>query len=139
MLPLPFTISLLFLTLAFLTSKLQYPSTYLLISVYSLLGPIETGVILSCLLSFIGNDHSQPIVTVLLISSLGGILLLNVLGLVVQSGSLMLDMKFVRWVNRKGKWDSIRCNLIWFNIISVLSLATNYKLKMILFSRLFNF
>lgn len=40
MIPFPFTISLIFLSLAFLTSKLQYHSTYITIAIYSVLGPI---------------------------------------------------------------------------------------------------
>ncbi len=103
MLPLPFTISLLFLSVAFLTSKLQYRSTYLLISLYSLLGPIETASLLLCTLSFASNDYAQSIVSALLICALAGIGLLNVLGFVVQSGYLMLDVKFKRWANRKAK------------------------------------
>lgn len=139
MLPLPFTISLLFLTIAFLTSKLQYTSTYLLVSIYALLGPIETAAILLCTFSSINSGHWQPTIRILLICSLATIVLINLIGYIVQTRYLMLDRRFERWANRGSRCDNYSCNWIWFQIISFLSFVTSYKLKMVLFSRLFNF
>lgn len=45
----------------------------------------------------------------------------------------------MKWVNRRTKREECRFNLFWFFFISFLSLLTNYKLKMVIFCRLFSF
>lgn len=57
MLPFIFLISLAFLVVASLTSKLQNDSTNLLISIYSALGPTESAAIALTTTVFILNDR----------------------------------------------------------------------------------
>lgn len=57
MFPFIFLISLAFLVIASLTSKLQNDSTNLLISIYSALGPAESAAIALTTTVFIINDR----------------------------------------------------------------------------------
>lgn len=102
MFPFIFTISLSFIVIAFLTSKLQNDSTNLLISIYSALGPIETATIAMSTVIFITNGHPEVMIKILLFTALGFILLINLMGFIVQTPYLLADRKFLKWANRKS-------------------------------------
>ncbi len=78
-------------------------------------------------------------IKILLIAALAIIFLVNLMGYIIQTPYLLGDRKFLKWANRRVRKGDSRSNLIWFHIISLFSLFTSYKLKMVLFSRLFNF
>jgi hypothetical protein len=46
MFPLPYTLTFVILTAAFIISKLQYKPTYIQIALYSMLGPMEQASII---------------------------------------------------------------------------------------------
>lgn len=68
----------------------------------------------------------------LLLVVLGIIYFINFVGLVSQTPILLMDDKFMHWKRNT-------CNHIIFWVVTFLSFITNYKLKLILFSKLFSF
>ena len=68
----------------------------------------------------------------LLLIGLAMIYSINLLGLLIQTPILCSDNKFSHWVSNSF-------HKIFFLVITILSFLTNYKLKMIVFSKLFSF
>ena len=68
----------------------------------------------------------------LLVIVLGAIAFLNFISFIAQTIVLMWDKKFSEWLGVCG-------NKTMFGIITVLSFLVNYKLKMAIFTKLFNF
>ena len=54
----------------------------------------------------------------------------NLLGLLIQTPLLSNDLKFTKWSSK---------HLIFYPILSIISLLSSYKLKLLLFTRLFTF
>lgn len=128
----PFTIVGLVVFVACFMSKLQNKNTYLIGTAYALIGVLETlslGFMVwkySQLSTFDQNNLQLFFIT------LGIIYGLNLLGLIAQTPMLVFDEKFKRWVE-------VTCNKVFFIVISILSFLINYKLKMIIFTKLFSF
>ena len=133
-LPLPFTILAGIFFIACCMSKLQNYNTYLVGALYSLLGLVETTAIayLSYRYYSIGHGNYDLTFLLLLLSALGVIYLLNLLGLLVQTMLLLYDRRFQHWLHTPS-------NKCFYSFVVVFSAALNYKLKMIVFTRLFKF
>ena len=72
-------------------------------------------------------DHWQ-----LLLIALGIIGFLNIIGMLAQSCQLSGDEAFAKWLRAK-------CNYALYVVITIMAALTSYKLKMIIFTRLFGF
>ena len=57
MIPVPFTVASALLFVAFCTSKLQYPHSYLLIALHAVLGTFETGTLVFILVTYLRKDQ----------------------------------------------------------------------------------
>lgn len=133
MFPFPFTIFSLIVLGAGLVSKLQNQNTYLIGLGYSVLGVVETAVVGYVLYSYFYKYEGREWLTVcLMLGGLGVIALLNVLACVVQTATLCSDKRFHTWTR------STCPTTITFLTITLLSTLTNHKLRLILFTRLFN-
>ena len=139
MIPVPFTVAGALLLLAFFISKLQYSSSYVLIALHAVLGMFETGTLVFSLITYLNRNQQETIYTLLFIVSLGIIAALNVFGLMIQTPYITDDKHFEKWTKRRDKKDEVKFNYCWFYFITIFSLLTNFKLKMLLFSGLFNF
>jgi len=127
--PLPFTIIGSIIFVACFISKLQNRNTYTLGVAYSLYGFIETACLSFVLLTFSPEHEKFKIFLLIALFVIGG---LNLFGLIVQTWQLSYDEKFSKWLKTK-------CNFVFYGIIVVISALTNYKFKLILFTKLFNF
>lgn len=106
--------------------------TYLPGLLYSLLGLVETGCLIYLLYYYFNiSIHIWKYLLVLFIVT-GIIYLLNILSLFIQTVFLLFDTYFAHWI----KVPSNRCFFIFATFISTI---INYKFRMILFSKLFQF
>jgi hypothetical protein len=132
--PLPFTIFGLIMIGAGLMSKLQNSNTYLIGMVYSVFGILETGVVLYLLYSYFFKYSQYEMLTVyLILAGLGVFAVLNIFGFIAHTISLCTDSCFSKWMK------SGCSNCTGFFITTLFSLTVNYKFKLILFSKIFNF
>ena len=83
------------------------------------------------ILSF-SPDNNQPDFKKYLLAALFVIGGINIFGLVVQSWQLAGDQKFAKWLK-------IKCNFVFYGITVLISALGNYKFKLIIFTKLFNF
>jgi hypothetical protein len=83
------------------------------------------------IIRLLATDISKDKIPILVI----GIIIIygiNLLGMLIQSVILCSDTKFIGWLK-------IKCHKLFFGIITGLSLIINYKIKLILFCKMFNF
>jgi hypothetical protein len=139
MIGLPFTIATVLLSVAMLTSKFQDGSTRFMVACYSIFGTFESGSLFLTLILYLGDASRSETVQILLIISLSFIYIINFLGFLIITPYLLSDRKFMKWTSSRAKREDCRCNLFMFHVINVCSFLTNYKLKMLIFSRLFGF
>jgi cadmium resistance protein CadD (predicted permease) len=139
MIPVPFTVVSLMLLVACFISKLQYKSSHLIIALHAILGPFETATLAYAFVSYLQYGQTEFITRLLLIIPLTLIGILNLLALAAQTPTLTEDGHFSKWLKRRENKEDTRFNYCWFYFISILSFLSNYKLKMLLFSGLFNF
>ena len=90
----PFTVTGALLLIAFCTSKLQYPESFLLIALHSVLGPFETGTLIFSLVTYLGRGQTESIYTILFVVSLAIIGGLNLFSLIIQTPVLLVDSHF---------------------------------------------
>lgn len=132
--PLPFTIFGLIIIGAGLMSKLQNSNTYFIGLAYSVFGILETGVVLYLLYHYFFKYAQYEMLTVyLILAGLGVFALLNIFGFIAHTVQLCTDSFFNKWM----KSGCSPCT--GFFIATLLSLTINYKFKLILFSKIFNF
>lgn len=143
--PMPFTCIGVALFIACFMSKLQNKNTYLIGAAYSLFGLLETISLLYLIKKYYDTSiHGRLLATsdptvefeankfLLLLVGLGMIYFINMLGLIAQTPILCGDVRFQQWLRNsfhKG----------FFTFITILSFLTSYKLKLIIFSKLFSF
>jgi hypothetical protein len=139
MISLPFTIAAIILIVACSISKIQYSSTYMSIAIHAFLGPIETASLICSLVSYNQSNEPKFSIKILFISALAIIATLNLIAFVIQTAFVAQDRKFLKWVRRQDYKKSTKFNLFWFYFMSISSVLSNYKLKMLIFSRLFSF
>ncbi len=132
--PFPFSIFGLIMIGAGIMSKLQNSNTYLIGMVYSVFGILETGVVFYLLYSYFFKYSQYEMLTVyLILAGIGVFAVLNIFGFVAHTIQLCTDSSF-------NKWMKSGCsNSAGFFITTLLSLTINYKFKLILFSKIFNF
>ena len=94
MIPVPFTVAAGLLFVAFCISKLQYPSSYLLIALHAVLGIFETGTLVLSLVMYLRRDQTEFIYKLLFFLSLGIIAILNLFGLLIQTPYFVDDKHF---------------------------------------------
>ena len=69
---------------------------------------------------------------------IGALVFINVFASIVQVPYLLGDEKVKKWL--KGKEDEKRsCNIFWFSTTVIAGILVNYKIKLLIFSRLFGF
>jgi predicted membrane channel-forming protein YqfA (hemolysin III family) len=103
MILIPFSISALTISVAFIISKLQNHNTYLAGAIYALLGILEIGVIVNCLIKYL-NEKSTPQLLLIVISvSLGILFLINLISLIFITPWIHSDSKFARWISHLSK------------------------------------
>lgn len=116
-------------------SKIQNINTYLVGVAYAIFGFVETGVIAYLLVRYylLGSTYYEWNMVLLLLVVLGIIYLLNLVSLITQTILLCFDTRFSAWL-------AVYCsNRGFFGVITIFSMLINYKLKMVLFTKLFNF
>ncbi len=131
--PIPFTILGCVVFIACCMSKLQNNNTYLIGLLYSFFGIIETASIAFLIYSYfiLGSNVYVLNNLYVMLAVIGFILILNVIGLVVQTPILVNDLRFGSWLKSGNK-----CFFAFSTLVSVL---INYKFKMLLFTKLFKF
>lgn len=115
-------------------SKLQNHNTYLIGSLYSLMGLVETGSIAYLIYRYysIGPDYYDRNYLLVLVGALGVIYVLNLFSFFIQTMLLLYDPKFAQWLRACGHKS-------FYSFVVIVSLLLNYKFKMIVFTRLFKF
>lgn len=81
---------------------------------------------------YLSENITVDDLSVYLQGALIAIAILNMFSLLLHCYQLTNDQKFQKWVKN-------RCNYICYLILSIVSCLLNYKVKMMLFSRLFSF
>ncbi len=133
--PLPFTITGTLLFVACFMSKLQNSNSYVVGTAYSLFGVLETTSLVTTILiyaNYLRQNITAEDLSAYLQGALVAIAILNLFSLFLHCYQLTNDQKFQKWVKS-------RCNYICYIIFSIISCLMNYKVKMMLFSRLFSF
>ena len=135
--PLPFVMVSCIIIIACVLSKLQNENSYLVGTIYSLLGIVETVSVAYLILRIVTKDDLQTIfvdsyqtMMVLFFVVLGWIYFTNLLAVVIQSCVLTSDKKFKKYSLKH--WFT-------FTLVSIISAVTSYKFKLIISTRLFNF
>lgn len=138
MLPLPLTLSTCLALVAVLTSKLQYSGTQFLLSLCSISGVIEMIGFAITMANYFAWSESSSMLRLLLLTSSCFVVALNIVGFAVLTPYLLSDRRCLRWtIQPKNKGCS--CNLISFHVLGVMGLFSSFKLRLLMFSRLFGF
>lgn len=130
--PMPFTIGFSIIFIACFVSKLQNSATYLVGSLYAFVGLLEVGSLGLLGWKYYEGGKYENVNLFLLVGSAGLIYLLNFLSLTMQTPLLLLDKRLSSWSNNS-------CNKASFTIFTICSFLLSYKLKLIIFTRLFSF
>jgi hypothetical protein len=113
-------------------------------SAYSIVGVLETGSATYLTIRYYTADFFPvkmfarllntdsgsgfPVLIIGLIIIFG----INLIGVLIQTAILCYDIKFIGWLRS-------RCHKIFFGVVTLLSGLINYKIKLILFCKMFNF
>ena len=135
----PFTATAAVLTIASLISKFQYEPTHLRVALHAIFGLLQTVSLAIAYITYIGVGNMRTVASILFPIILGFIFCNNFLGLLIQTPFFMADRRFLRWLSHRKNEKDCKLHLIWYYVLTIFSFLTNYKFKMIIFSRLFNF
>ena len=135
--PLPFSIICGVIIIGCLLSKLQNENSYLIGTIYCLVGIVETVSLGYLILRVISTNElktiwseSYNLIILLFLICLAWIYLTNLIAAIVQTYLLSTDTKFNKYASK---------HFIAYMTVSFISLLTNYKFKLIITTKLFDF